>query len=439
MRILALLLLFLPVSALCQSYTVETVPNVKTTDGLAYTANPDGLLKAETVMVLDSLCKAIEDSTTAEVAVVVLNSIGQEEPKSFATNLFAHWGLGKAGKDNGLLVLVVMDQRAIEFETGYGMESVLTDAGCYAIQQDYMIPRFREENPDQGMIDALVVIQQMLYGNAEVIALVNAKASYEKPPETEYTEAEEAEAVHTPNPWYMFTGMLLLDIYIWLCIIYLVVALLVILVSQFQKDLYRRYTFLHPFSAGALFVFFPVHLFIGPLVRKMKERARNATRFSPKTGLMMHKLDEEADNQYLQAGNITEEKVRSIDYDVWVSGEPDDILVLKYPYWGTKYSACPKCKFKTYFKEYDRTISSPTYSSSGTGQRKYTCSNCKHSAVSTYTIPKLVRSSSTGSSGGGWSGGSSSSSSWSSGSSSRSSGGSWGGGRSGGGGAGSRW
>ena len=95
----------------------------------------------------------------------------------------------------------------------------------------------------------------------------------------------------------------------------------------------------------------------------------------------------------------------------------------------TKYSTCPKCHFKTYYKVYDRQIVAPSYSSAGKGERKHECANCKHVDLKTYHIPRLRRSNRSsgsrgwvGSGGGGFSGG-----------------GSFGGGSSGGGGGGSSW
>jgi uncharacterized protein len=140
----------------------------------------------------------------------------------------------------------------------------------------------------------------------------------------------------------------------------------------------------------------------------------------------MRKLSEQEDNKYLDAGQIAEEAVKSVDYDVWISDEPDDILIFSYKRWFSSYGACPKCKYKTYFKEYDRVITSPTYSSSGTGERKHTCTNCRHSKTVRYTIPRKTKSSTSSSSYGSYGG-------------SSSYGGSFGGGSSGGGGAGSSW
>ena len=161
------------------------------------------------------------------------------------------------------------------------------------------------------------------------------------------------------------------------------------------------------------------------------ERWRNTVRFSTNSGEQMHRLGESEEDKYLKKGQIAEEKVKSIDYDVWITTNGKEVLILAYKRWFTKNRKCPSCKYKTYYKEYNRTITSPTYTSSGMGEKKYKCENCGHSKVTRYTIPRLQRSSSSGGSSGG---------SYSSGGGSYSSGGSsYGGGSSGGGGAGSSW
>lgn len=203
--------------------------------------------------------------------------------------------------------------------------------------------------------------------------------------------------------------------------------LITYIITLFIKDPYNKFHALKVFKLDVFAYIFPFPMYIVDLlVENLLETWRNRIRFSKKTGLEMHKLDEEKDNQYLEKGQVAEEKVKSVDYDVWVSGEPDDILVLRYSTWFSKYSTCSKCKYKTWYLVYDRTISAATYSSSGTGEKKKACAHCGHQSITRYTIPQLQRSSSGSSSSGGYSGGSSS-------------GGSWGGGSFGGGGSSSSW
>lgn len=110
--------------------TVDDVPNPKTYDADNWVSDPDHILDSETKNKINDILQQLEDSLTIEVAVVALNSIGEEEPHKFAVTLFNRWGVGKAEDDNGLLILLTRDIRDITFKTGYGLEGVLPDAIC---------------------------------------------------------------------------------------------------------------------------------------------------------------------------------------------------------------------------------------------------------------------------------------------------------------------
>ena len=405
-------------------WTTTTVPDPKKS-GNGFVSNPDNILSPYEVTYLDGTIQALKDSTKSEIAIVVLQSIGSEVPKTFATELFNLWGIGSAENDNGLLILFVMDQRRIEFETGYAMEQVLSDATCYEIQQQFMVPRFKEGLYGQGMIDGVDATIRILKGESEVLI-----------PATGAETIEEHEANYPDdysNSTFYHRNRGLMNFYIVLSSISVLLFFVLLLFALFKKDYFIRYQLLRVFRLYIWFIIIPVP-FVGIYiwVKKMTDAWRITPRISAKTGLLMHKLSETEDDQYLEKGQIAEETVKSIDYDVWVSGEEGDVLIQKYKRWFSKYNSCPNCKYKTYYKEYDIVITAATYSSSGTGERKYCCTNCGHSKTTRYTIPRKTKSSSSSSSSSSWGGGSSS---WGGGGG----GGSWGGGSSGGGGAGSSW
>ncbi len=151
-------------------WKVNTVPDPKTT-GLGFISNPDNILLDKEVAYLDSIIQEVQDSSKAQIAIVMLQSIGDEVPKTFATELFNLWGVGNAETDNGLLILFVMDQRRIEFETGYGTEQILSDAKSYEIQQEFMVPRFKEGNYGKGIVEGTEEIVRIFMGRAEERAL----------------------------------------------------------------------------------------------------------------------------------------------------------------------------------------------------------------------------------------------------------------------------
>jgi uncharacterized protein len=164
--ILLLLLSFcFQVNAQVKEYTLENVPNVRLQNKMRYVSNPDRILSQEACDSIDSMLSALEQKTSIEVAVVVLPSIGNNDCFEFAHNLLNKWGVGKKGKDNGLMILLVEDQRKIRFETGYGLEGDLPDAICKRIQTRKMTPFFRNNNWDGGMVSGIQAVCARLDGS----------------------------------------------------------------------------------------------------------------------------------------------------------------------------------------------------------------------------------------------------------------------------------
>ena len=152
MRKIVLFLLFmcLAASTMAQTvWTVETIPNTRLESNDIHVSDPDGYLSDSIEMVINTTLCAIRNQ--ADVFVVTLTSIGDAEPKHFATELFNHWGIGDAETNNGVLLLFVEDQRALETETGYGAEETLTDVRCERIFTNVMAPHFRAGDYEGGL------------------------------------------------------------------------------------------------------------------------------------------------------------------------------------------------------------------------------------------------------------------------------------------------
>ena len=109
-------------------------------------------LSATTEAALEADLVAHQDSTSNEVAVLTLPSLEGEPLERYATRVARAWGLGREGRDNGVLVLVVLDDRAVRIEVGGGLEGALTDATAGSIIRAEMVPRFREGNVDGGVL-----------------------------------------------------------------------------------------------------------------------------------------------------------------------------------------------------------------------------------------------------------------------------------------------
>lgn len=176
----------------------------------------------------------------------------------------------------------------------------------------------------------------------------------------------------------------------------------------------------YPFPAPFLWIYVA-------LLKRRMEHLRNDPYDCHHCLKPMHKLDEEADNQFLDKKQVIEEGLHSVDYDVWGCDTCGNRMILNYTNMRSQVAQCPSCAHMSYQKGAVLTKKSATYSSEGWGIIPYTCAACGFKHDYRFTIAKLVESSSSSSS---------SSSSFSSSSSSSSD---WGGGSSGGGGASSSW
>ena len=408
-----------------QYKTVESVPNPKE-GGKGYVSNPDYILSESTVDRINELLADLEENDGFQVAVVCLRSIGKNVPKDFSTDLATLWGVGTRGKDDGLLILVVVEARRTEFETGYGTETILTDGLTQQIQQEEMNPYFKQGNFDAGMLAGVKGVCNVLRG----AALEENPEVQRQMDEENAVEYEQRSKARERNFWIALGGWHLFGVALFL------IAFLFI---RYKHDPYKKYNIIKNFGYWIWAILFPItHIFLVFLSKNLKERYRNQVRFSGKTNRVMHKLTESEEDDFLTLGQQAEEIVKSVDYDVWVTDNHDDLCILSYRPIFTKYTPCPKCRYKTYYKEYDRITVQPSYSKAGQGERRYSCGNkaCNHTDYKTYSVARLQKSSrtsgggwiSTGGGGGGFSGGGS----WGGG-------GSFGGGSFGGGGSGSSW
>lgn len=155
-------------STMAAEYRVADVPNVQLKNRYQFVSNPDGILSAKAVAQIDSICYALKVSNIAQIAVVVVDQIVDDrgsraaDPFDFSYRLFSQWGVGREGRDNGIGILFIKDQRQIRFVTGRGVEGVLPDAICKRIQTQYMTPAFRNGDYSLGMVNGIRVIENLL-------------------------------------------------------------------------------------------------------------------------------------------------------------------------------------------------------------------------------------------------------------------------------------
>lgn len=148
-----------------QIYTTQSIPKVRLQDKTRYVCNPEGILSTAACDSIDRMLYALEQQTGIETVVAVVPSIGNEDCFDFSHRLLNEWGIGKKGKNNGLVILLVTDQRCIQFYTGYGLEGDLPDAICKRIQTREMIPYLKDGNWNDGMVAGVRAVCGQLDGS----------------------------------------------------------------------------------------------------------------------------------------------------------------------------------------------------------------------------------------------------------------------------------
>ena len=189
MKKLLVFLFVLSALTVSAQWTVRSVPNTRLESDYIHVSDPDGYLSDSTETVINDALSAIREQ--ADVFVVTLYSIGDDEPKHFATALFNYWGIGDAETDNGVLLLFVEDQRALEFETGYGAESVLTDARCSQIFNGTIVRYFKEGDYEGGLCAGVADIVNVYGGEVPVGLMSNLSGRHVDYDDTDYGEDED--------------------------------------------------------------------------------------------------------------------------------------------------------------------------------------------------------------------------------------------------------
>jgi uncharacterized protein len=117
---------------------------------------------------LEGKLSAFNASTTIEIAVVTVPSLGGDEIAHASIQIFDAWKIGKAKKDNGVLVLVAPSEHQAWITTGYGLEGALTDLQSSWIVKNVMVPQFKNGNYYAGLNDGVDAIMAAVEGEATI-------------------------------------------------------------------------------------------------------------------------------------------------------------------------------------------------------------------------------------------------------------------------------
>ena len=350
-----------------RAVTVEQIPNPRPA---GWVVDLTGTLPIDTLADLNRLSDGVKARTGAELAVVVIPTTGGADPHEFATRLFNTWGIGEHGKDNGVLVFAALDDHAAEIILGDGLDDASVRKS-ESIMQRTMVPRFREGDAAGAILHGAQACGNWILGPAsqpEAVAPAPVPLSSAPPQQNRYKQGN---------------GL-----------------------SSNMRDLLAILLPIALAGSAGLGLWFAVR----------PPRC-------PRCQQAMTKLDEAADDAYLQPSEQLEERIGSVDHQIWTCPACGEQTKSRRVRFFSGYENCPQCSVRA-LRSTTTTVESATYDHGGLVRIDEECANCSHRNSFTRSTPRRQRPSS-------------SRSRFSSSGSSRSSG--FGGGRSSGRGASGRW
>jgi len=121
-----------------------------------------GLLTAPERDRLEALLTERERAAGPQMAIAVFKSLEGESVEDVANRLFQKWRLGSKALDNGVLLVLFVEDRKVRIEVGYGLEATLTDAASAQIIREALAPRFREQRYAAGLEAAVNAVYERI-------------------------------------------------------------------------------------------------------------------------------------------------------------------------------------------------------------------------------------------------------------------------------------
>lgn len=312
-----------------------------------------------------------------DLVVVTAKDIGKHAPRAFATAVFEKLGLDAQPAGRGVLIFVLAGknkkQRTVELVHGAGFPAFT--ASAFAAAATNLPAQAKTDGIAAATTDAVDVV----VGVERAITAMNVqRAAAEARRETERAAAQ-ARAVAEASTFDNH--------------------------DDAGSDI--------PLWAGGIGLF-------GVAGFGLREGIRRRPRKCRRCAVNMHRLGEKADDAHLSDGERAEERVGSVDYDIWACGTCGEVLKTRWGAIFTGYSRCRGCSWKT-MRTSSRTLQAATEYSTGLAEVTETCEHCSFHHVSTRTIPRKPKPSppssssgfsSSGGGGGGSSSGRGSSGSW---------------------------
>ena len=340
--LLAVVLTTTPLAAQVEGLAVEPrmarlIPPAPTPAG--YIADVPRLLDAAARERLNARIEAAQDSGLADIAVAILPTVGDYEAYEVGVGIYRTWkigrrdSLGSARRDLGALLLIVPKEVSPDnvghcwITTGLGAEGIITDGEAGEICRTRIIPQLRELNHERAVAAGIEAIVEQMRQDSGLAAQTAVSESAQEAGSIRRTRKALTAALVAGGG---LVSALLLALALW----------------------WRRH---------------------GP-------------KTCPKCGKRMRRLAEDRDNASLDEGQRLEERIGSVDYDVWEC-ECGEQMIRRHDAMFSKYHKCPACSVRA-AKTTRRVITPATYVSTGIAEDTERCAHCQRTNVTTAVLPR---------------------------------------------------
>ncbi len=126
-----------------------------------------GVLTPEQRETLEQKLVQYDDTTSTQIAIVTVPSLQGYDVADYAVRLGEKWGVGRASKDNGILLLVAPQEKRVTIQIGYGLEGAIPDVTAGNIIQNEIRPHFQSNNYYQGINAATTALMKAAAGEYE--------------------------------------------------------------------------------------------------------------------------------------------------------------------------------------------------------------------------------------------------------------------------------
>jgi uncharacterized protein len=128
----------------------------------SYVVDNAGVIEEGSRTKLAGLLQELEQRTTVQMIILTVPSTEGIPIEQYSLEQAEKWGLGRKGKDNGLLMVIAVNDRKYRFETGYGMEQILPDSMLGSIARSYLVPAFKAGDYTKGVMNTTSVIARTI-------------------------------------------------------------------------------------------------------------------------------------------------------------------------------------------------------------------------------------------------------------------------------------